>query len=280
MAITGTGTQADPYIVTTFAELMAKTHEEGKYVKLGNSINMNNEYPDGFDDTTFAILCTELDGDGYSISNIRIKPGVSGLNRFLYITKESTIKNINFKNIYLTDDQSFDDVNVKYYVHFTGPTYVNCTFSGALYCSSSSYLTYLIRGKNRFSKCSFNVYFYGSYTTIQPSDNMADCTFEECDINFHKESSSQYAYIKIVNSNVTGQVEGLYVLNNSSYSIIDANVNSLYSQSTVTLVICNADKVSWSQNVITRVSDTNLGSTEYLVALGFPIQVNSANNEE
>ena len=47
MAVTGTGTQADPYVVTTYAELVEKAAESGKYVKIGNDINITDEYPNG-----------------------------------------------------------------------------------------------------------------------------------------------------------------------------------------------------------------------------------------
>lgn len=276
------GSQYDPYLISTFAQLKEKAFEEGKYLKLVNSINMNDEYPDGID-KEFKVRCAEIDGDGYAISNIRVKPGVSNLYSFMTVYREMNIKNVKFKNAYLTDGQWLISVNVSSYVHWAGPTFINCTFSGSLYCASSSYLTYLIRGKNRFSKCSCNVYFYGDYTTIQPYNDSADCSFEECDINFHKESSSQDAYMNLINSNVTGQVEGLKLVGDNSYSIIDATVNSLYKDNNsvgLTCVLYNTNKVSWAASGFTGVSDTNLGSTEYLVALGFPIQVNSVDNEE
>ena len=44
MAITGTGVQADPYVVTTYGELVAvaKTSETytGAYIKIDNDINI------------------------------------------------------------------------------------------------------------------------------------------------------------------------------------------------------------------------------------------------
>ena len=274
------GSQYDPYLISTFAQLKEKAFEEGKYLKLVNSINMNDEYPDGIDEE-FTVRCAEIDGDGYAISNIRVKPGVSNLYSFMTVYREMNIKNVKFKNIYLTDGQWLIGVSVSTAVHWAGPTFINCTFSGSLYCASSSAITYLTYGNCWFLKSSFNIYFYGDYTTTQPSSSSDFlCKYEECDINFHKESSSQYAHMNLINSNVTGQVEGLNLVSDNSYSIIDATINSLYKSGNVTLVLYNTNKVSWAASGFTGVSDTNLGSTEYLVALGFPIQVNSVDNGE
>jgi uncharacterized Zn finger protein len=45
MAVTGTGTQADPYVVTTYGELVEKAKTSGVYIELANDINIADEYP-------------------------------------------------------------------------------------------------------------------------------------------------------------------------------------------------------------------------------------------
>lgn len=67
MAITGTGTEQDPYIVTTYDELVEKAAESGKFVKIGNDINILDEYPDG--DMPQLVLNAVIDGDDKIVSN-------------------------------------------------------------------------------------------------------------------------------------------------------------------------------------------------------------------
>ena len=74
MAITGTGTSADPYVVTTWDELASVTSETGVYIKLGNNIDMNTEYPEGLT-SGLTINCAEIDGEGYTIKNLYFKSG-------------------------------------------------------------------------------------------------------------------------------------------------------------------------------------------------------------
>ena len=67
MAISGSGTQADPWIVTTYAELVTKAVSDG-YIKIGNDINITDEYPDG-DMPTLSMGDCDIDGNIKTISN-------------------------------------------------------------------------------------------------------------------------------------------------------------------------------------------------------------------
>ncbi len=76
----GSGTKADPYIVTTAEELNLIRCHENKHFELGNSINLNNEpwlpIRGGFFDggqTSPEIARLFLDGNGFSISNLFVE---------------------------------------------------------------------------------------------------------------------------------------------------------------------------------------------------------------
>ena len=43
MAVTGSGTQQDPYMVTTIGEVLEKVAESGKYVCLANNIYVKED---------------------------------------------------------------------------------------------------------------------------------------------------------------------------------------------------------------------------------------------
>ncbi len=68
----GSGTQADPYIITTPAELQSMQDDLTAYYKLGNDIDLSSISswtPIGLYDTPFT---GSLNGDGYIISNLNI----------------------------------------------------------------------------------------------------------------------------------------------------------------------------------------------------------------
>lgn len=93
MSVTGTGTQADPYVVTTWAELVAKAAENGKYVRVGNNIDVLAEYSDGSAPTL--VLNSFVDGDGRTISR-----WYNTGEKYLIRTRNTTcISNTNFTNI-------------------------------------------------------------------------------------------------------------------------------------------------------------------------------------
>ena len=97
MAITGTGTQADPYVVSTWADLVTKAAESSVYIKLGADIDLNDEYPEGIT-SGCDLACAEIDGDSYKIKNI------SATNKayIFHASYNCTLKNVDFTNSLLT----------------------------------------------------------------------------------------------------------------------------------------------------------------------------------
>ena len=116
MAITGTGTQADPYVVTTWAELASKTSETGVYIKLGNDIDMNDEYPEGLT-SGLTVKCAQIDGDGKAIKNLYFKS-----ERFILCEGNCTWKNTEFLNMVIGDGYN------SAYLHYNGTIYNTFTF--------------------------------------------------------------------------------------------------------------------------------------------------------
>lgn len=70
MAISGTGTQADPYIVDSVAALLQKVQEDGVYIKIAKNLDCYKE------DTTWKEVdwkCKSVDGQNHKIDNIYVK---------------------------------------------------------------------------------------------------------------------------------------------------------------------------------------------------------------
>ncbi|MCX7923037.1 MAG: hypothetical protein N3B21_13665 [Clostridia bacterium] len=95
---TGTGTVDDPYIITTVAQLAQINNDLSANYKLGNDIYIGNMdwTPIGNSTAPFGGV---LDGNGYTINNIKTnRPTVDYIGLFGYI-KNATIKNLNISTV-------------------------------------------------------------------------------------------------------------------------------------------------------------------------------------
>jgi hypothetical protein len=67
----GTGSQADPYQITSVDELIEYAKKDDVYLKIMNDIDFNSY--SGWMLPTIELRCFEIDGDGHSLNNIYIK---------------------------------------------------------------------------------------------------------------------------------------------------------------------------------------------------------------
>jgi hypothetical protein len=148
MAITGSGTQADPWIVTTYAELVSKA-VDGGFVKVGNDINITDEYPDG-GMPPLLISNTDIDGDGKVISNWLY----GGQNRTIESTDSSDttsqIHDLTIRNIIIKDNANSFCKRAE--DNDSRPFFVNCNISGVSYAPLTNDNSSTLRFKN----CSIN----------------------------------------------------------------------------------------------------------------------------
>lgn len=87
------GTQNDPYLATTWAELVTYASGNGNYVKVANNIDVLTEYPNG--DAPTLVLNGNVDGDNKTISRWYCVE-----SRYMIRTTNSTyIKDTIFTNI-------------------------------------------------------------------------------------------------------------------------------------------------------------------------------------
>lgn len=104
MAISGSGTSSDPYIVHDWSELLeAFDGVSGNYVELANDIEAPAEAVTVNGDKTIS-----LDGKGFAINNLHHSGSESAAISMRYASPSYTgghryLKNIKFTNIYITD---------------------------------------------------------------------------------------------------------------------------------------------------------------------------------
>lgn len=107
MAITGTGTQADPWVVHSYDEIKTASQSDYpsslSYMKLGNDINCN-DYGDEFEWETITLgkdggQGLVFDLDGHTIKNIMIKSGNTLFTGWCY-NYRSILKNGKILNVF------------------------------------------------------------------------------------------------------------------------------------------------------------------------------------
>ena len=272
MAITGTGTIADPYVVTTWSELAEKAAESDVYIKIGNDINMNDEYPEGFS-TQFTIKCASIDGDGKTIKNLYFKSG-----RLFYCEYNRTWKNTNFVNFVLGDGNNGAAFHYNGTIYNT-LTFKNCKLSGRLNSGpNNSNRVILAGGRLKFDRCSLNIYFSENTSTLSNSPDWRDLvTFLYCNCNFTGVTDKGLNML-LDNSYIKGSLPSATISTTSSvgtgslYSVLDITVAECTGGSGTNLVLCNSEKCSTISEYLTSVTTAQLTNATYLDGIGFPIQ--------
>ncbi|MCO7175459.1 InlB B-repeat-containing protein [Sporolactobacillus kofuensis] len=149
----GSGTSADPYIITTAAQLDSVRNDLSASYKLGNDIDLSsydNWQPIGTIDNGQALSGT-FDGDGHTISNLKInRPDLDDVGLFAHL-ENGTVKNVKLENVNVNGR-----INVGGLVGFyRGDTISNSSVSGEI--NGSSYVGGLVG----YSEGTIN----GSYST-------------------------------------------------------------------------------------------------------------------
>ena len=129
----GTGTQLDPYQITTVAEFRGMNNASA-YFKLMNDLDVNDsEWASGWTGVTLAFK--EFDGDGHEIRNINDLTAISTIT----FASSGVFKNVKILNI-IKDRGTIFRLNSLLYLDFTD-TSISANFAGGtasiiFYCSS------------------------------------------------------------------------------------------------------------------------------------------------
>lgn len=264
MAITGTGTQADPYVVTTWDELVTAVYNYQSYVKLGADIDMNDEHPEGIT-TACELRCEELDGDGHMIKNL------SAVNLvYIFVINYSgvTIKNCDFFNFRIEANSSSPGVGYFAYGENKSINFYMCKFSGRM--AGVGYPVYINRGTASFKRCSLNLETEGLFSVIPFGNNAI--IFEYTNVKFTG-AFSGYLYLTLKNAYLSGSLTdgtSLWLEAGCVDSVIDMECPAVSGYSSEHC-LANSDKVS-SISSATPVTTAQLTNAAYLASIGFPIQ--------
>lgn len=129
MAITGSGTSSDPYIVTTWGELVQAAKQDGKYIEFPRepgTINIEEEYGKNEPPELEIRSGAHINGNGWTIHGLWSKTHDCISNRYAYKNYFSYIKNLNFGSFHSQGDWFMSNGTNGY----TAVCIENCTFGG------------------------------------------------------------------------------------------------------------------------------------------------------
>lgn len=273
MAIAGSGTQADPWVVTTYTELVSKADDEG-YIKIGNDINITDEYPNG-DMPTLEIVKSDIDGDGKVISNWYKTDSGYCIDTTDSSDTVSCIHDLTIRNIYIKDSV---DAFLKRGDSDTRDFFVNCYISGMLlnpFTDNSSNTV-------RFKCCSINC-------DTGDNDPFGSGGFrvDSCYVKFKStydgngylsDSSGRCGYDSYFELDVPSISGSGYIDrygNGFDNCVLDIKSNSSFyigSGSTVSIInSTNAPNAQITGSTLKPVDDTHWLDAAYLASIGFAI---------
>ena len=272
MAIPGTGEQDNPYIVSTYADLISKVTETGKYVKLGNDIDVLTEYPDG-DVPQLTISCAEVDGDGKTISRLY---KITNDSYCVRVNSPCVLKNTIFTNIYT--NKSFIYLNSD--SSSATSTAQNCKFAGI--CLGDYFID--MNSYSYFKNCSVNVQSSGVTKIAWFMGKIINCN-----IKFSTKAgdmfsySGGYAYNNMSGSYLEVEIPNLTSIGNFNYHMTcNNNVFDIITDKTYTFdAQPNGSSVSiwntthapnitlYNGDRIKGVDEEHWLDTEYLASIGF-----------
>ena len=142
----GTGTQDDPYIIRTSAQLAYLAQQvnsgvtySGQYFKLMSNLNLNNKAFSGIGNSATNAFAGSFDGNGYTIKNIKITSSASYVGLFGYLT--GTVKHLAVENISVSASGASAHVYVGALVGYNKGTIENSYISGTV-TATSAYITH------------------------------------------------------------------------------------------------------------------------------------------
>lgn len=262
--MTGTGTQADPYIVDTWPDFVTAVGTSGAYVKVtpGLTWNMNEVAPDGI--STITINCASINGGGLKILALR------ATGYLLTIYRATTIRNISFLNFTANGMIYGAGSLTNWYMRH----YISCIFTGIV---SGDYIIrtgYGTPKENQFERCGLNVSAVNA-TFAHATNNIFKDSYIELDTAYLDNLDCYNSYIAgTTNGNATIYTS-LSVINLSGDGVITWNhSNSVNGQATS---VYNRDTLPNTQPSTTYkvvgVTDSQIKDSAYLATKGLTIGV-------
>lgn len=221
--MTGTGTVSDPYVVTTWNELMSVLPQENKYAILGVDIDMKGIT---ITDSGVTLAC-DFDGQNHSIKNVYLT-NESLQNAELFVMYyANSFRNVKFENWYVSGMNIFsgDSSNPTYRPM---PTIENLSFSGELVEQGRLISLYSSLYKPTFKKNAIFIIAQNTSDVIEVQERYKPI-FEDSKIEIYGECSRTILSATLNNSHLSGSVNLSGGTSQENALEIDSSQNSYQS---------------------------------------------------
>lgn len=278
MSKTGTGTQADPYIVDTWADFVTAVGGNQAYVEVDTSTVNTWDFPkivEGGLTTTVTWNAASVNGNGLTIK------GLYGSNiQYFFMASNTTTKkyvyNINFLDFNKSSDITAVLNRAEYF------TFGNCQFSGVVdggyfvnrvtTSSSASAKTIFSTGVlgGTAHGCSFALHLVNGAKFC----NADYVTIQHGNMNFICNEPTITETLELSESKITGDFPFLNFTNSGSgQNVIDADISAIGTWSNANgVTLINTDKLASGLSVptgFTAVTSAQMLDVDALAAVGF-----------
>ena len=253
--MTGTGTENDPYIVESWAELLSVMEESTNYVKLKENavIDFDEIYPEGipynFD------INAHLDGNGGEMRNAYFSADVSRMY-FKDVKNLGIVNALVNRPIGIYSSGAFDTVKM-----------TNCRFSGIVQNGQllSAYGSECYNSSFRFEMNGGT--FGGS------NDPYHKASYENCQFNFSGTNAEGFNLSDFKNCKFKGTIPFEFNPDNCDTCVIDAEISEMSSYTVYTSSIVNSTKIpqSFTSVGLSKVTTEQMRNVDYLQSIGFPV---------
>ena len=262
--MTGSGTQADPYIVENWPDFVTAAGTSGAYVRFADStvIDLDVDHSEGFS-SDITIRCTEIDGNGGEIRGLFLIN-----NTYLVFQSYITIKSLTISAM-----RRGGGCSGQAFWFSEGGTFSGCIITGSFGGETMIYNG----GYTTFNCCSMNVQLQANTALVESywyDDRCLRFFNSKIKITGTPYINNRNRQVALENTLLLGELPtDIYY---SSYgSIVDCNVpDNTALTCDRGAVFINSDKfgsgVTAGSRFI-RLTDEQLHSADYLYSVGFPV---------
>ncbi len=279
--MTGNGSSASPYIVSTWEEFKSVC-KETKFVKFadgGGIIDFSQEYSDGLNERI--TLNASVDGNGWEFKNLSIS--VQVLASFNIYNR---ISNLRFTDIVSSGARTPLSLSQQSSFQYCYGHFENCTFQGNLNGTSqlvANSISY--KSMNIFFGCDFKLKFSGNNPKICTENSHAtNCIFDIDTSEVTANAQNILGELKLQNCYIKGALNGLEIKGDSAqtgtlarfqtgYTIVDADsTEEITADEFTEKVLVNSSRAAIGEGVI-GVSEEQLKDKNFLTSdsVDFPI---------
>lgn len=199
--MTGTGTKIDPYVVTTWNELMTVLPQENTYAILNNDIDMKGKTIIN----SGVVLACDFDGQNHSIKNVYLSNENLQNAELFVMYYANSFRNVKFVNWYVKGRNIFTG-DSSYSLYRPMPTLESFSFSGVMSEQGRLISLYSTMHTPTFKKNAIFIIAQNTSDVIEAQQSYKPI-FEDSKIEIYGECNQSILSATLSNSHLSGSVK-------------------------------------------------------------------------